>query len=485
MEEDKIAKIEQNESDAEEVKDADFAADATDSFVGLDQYAERQEEESDLTADEIGVSGVYDAYKREIIPNVFENRLRQSVNAVKLAYSKLKNAILSYSGVRRAYAGKSERFTYNGELMFRFEIEDGMLKVTYDGDKTLFVKKEKGGEALKQALEVVKTVAQKGKWKPIPSFAPTAYAERYPYNCDAVLQGEEDVPPDDAFKGEEYDPIENELTRNIIEEWMSEDFNLEEKQGQEKLDALRQQATTIKGAVALTEPIVYFYNVARDNENNVAYVCVQQVLNDKFLGKMLPQQFFAIAEQSERIHTLNLWCVQEAVKACNENPTLTFVTQASARLLLNKQMLERLKKAVVTENNNLVLAFDCALLEDIGEKSLIALRELATTGVKMMIDNTESAGLRVLTEYPIDYLRFDGRYYKEENERKAAHLDMILGYAKVQGIKTSALYVDTVKQAKFLLSHGVESLEGDVVGTPVRLVHNAVKEAKKLPVVGK
>ena len=110
---------------------------------------------------------------------------------------------------------------------------------------------------------------------------------------------------------------------------------------------------------------------------------------------------------------------------------------------------------------------------------------LAANGVKIMLDNTECAGLKVLTELPVDFLRFDARYYKEDDERKTAHLDMILGYAKVQGINTTALYVDTVKEAKYLLLHGVRNMEGDVVGTPTRVPQTAIKEAKKLPVAGK
>ena len=174
--------------------------------------------------------------------------------------------------------------------------------------------------------------------------------------------------------------------------------------------------------------------------------------------------------------------VEAAKKAADENPEINFVTQASARLLIKDKTLEKLKKAAQNENGNLVLAFDCALLDALGDKGLAAIRDLAGAGVKIMIDNTESAGLKVLTEYPIEYLRFDGRYYVEEDEKKTAHLDMLTGYAKVQGIKTTALYVDSVKQARYFLAHGVHMMEGDVVGVPVRIVANAIKEAKKLPV---
>lgn len=446
-------------------------------------YVENEADTADC-ADEIGVSGIYDAYGREIIPDVFENRLRLSKNAVKLAYSKLKNTLLSYSGVKRSFSGKSEIFTVGEEVVVKFGIEGDALVLTYDKTHRLSVKKEKGGESIKKALEIITAKADALGLKKIPSYAGTAYAERYPFNPDAVLRGHEEEPPEGDYSGRDYDYIEGELTKDIIEELMGEDFNLEEKKGKERLEALRQQASTIKGAVALTEPIVHFFNVARDSENNVGYVTVQQVLNDKFLGKILPQQFFAIAEASERIETLNTVSVEATAAAADENPTLTFVTQASARLLTKDKSLDRLKKAAKTENGNLVLAFDCALLDALGDKGLAAVRDIAGAGIKIMIDNTENAGLRVLTEYPVEYLRFDGRYYVDEDEKKTAHLDMILGYAKVQGIKTAALYVDTIKQARYFLAHGVQNIEGDVVGQPVRIVQNAVKEAKKLPVKG-
>ena len=196
---------------------------------------------------------------------------------------------------------------------------------------------------------------------------------------------------------------------------------------------------------------------------------------------MLPQQFFAVAEGSERIETLNLLSVKQAATDCDSNPDTLFVTQASARLLIKDDVLKRLIKNAKTENGNLILSFDCALLEALGERGLTGIRQLAENNIKIMIDNTENAGLKVLTEYNIDYLRFDARYYKEEDVKKTAHLDMVVGYAKVQGINTSALYVHSVKEAKYFLSHGLENIEGDLVGTPVRIIHNAIKGAKKLP----
>lgn len=448
-----------------------------------DEDVELNAEDTEELADEIGVSGVFDAYGREIIRDVFENRLRMAKNSVKLAYGKLKNELLSYAEVKRRYVGREERFYKDGEWFVKFAVGDGVLQVA-TREKSLEVKKEKGGGSIKEAVAEIGALAEKLELTKKENYTRIAYAERYPFNPEAVLSGEEEIPPEETdYSGAEYEPIEGELNKDIISELMGEDFDVEEKSGQEKLDALRQQATTIKGAVALTEPIVYFYNAARTDENEIAYVNVQQVLNDKFLGKMLPQQFFAVAEGSERIETLNLLSVKQAATDCDSNPNTVFVTQTSARLLIKDAVLQRLIKNARTENGNLALAFDCALLEALGERGLVGIRRLAENGVKIMIDNTENAGLKVLTEYNFDYLRFDARYYKEEDEKKTAHLDMVVGYAKVQGIKTTAIYVNTVKEAKYFLTHGIGNIEGDLVGSPVRLIHNAIKEAKKLPVI--
>ncbi|MDE6302123.1 MAG: EAL domain-containing protein [Clostridia bacterium] len=464
------------ENTAENTAEADESED-------IEAETECNAEDTEEDADEIGVSGIYDAYGREILRNVFENRLRLAPNSVKFADGKLKNELLAYADVKRRFIGKQERFYFGGEWFVILAVGDKVLEfITADGKTE--VKREKNATSIKSALDTLKTLADRLGLVKKDYYVPTAYAERYPFNPEAVLRGDEEISPEEgAFDGKEYEPIEGELSKDIVAELMGDNFDLEAKQGKEKLEAIRQQATTIKGAVALTEPIVYFYNAARTDENNIAYVTVQQVLNDKFLGKMLPQQFFAVAEGSERIETLNLLSVKQAATDCDSNPNMIFVTQASARLLIKDDVLKRLIKNAKTENGNLVLAFDCALLEALGERGLTGIRQLAENDVKIMIDNTENAGLKVLTEYNIDYLRFDARYYKEEDEKKTAHLDMVLGYAKVQGMKTTALYVNSVKEAKYFLSHGVENIEGDIVGSPVRIIQNAIKEAKRLPLV--
>lgn len=464
-------------------------------------------DDSQILADEVGVSNIFDTYGREIIEPVFENMLRQSKNSIKLAYSRLKNTILGYRDVKQRYSGAFELFKKSNKILCRMEIgvdcinlylalnpdqlnaesfifhsAKGQYKQT-PTRVTVLKGDEKSGEVYLTAISLIEKVMEENGIDKLKTYVPTAYAERYPFNPNAVLRGKEDMPPiEDSFNDLEYDYIEGELTKNIIEELMGEGFSLDIKRGREKLNALRQQANTIKGAVAITEPIIYFYDSALNIDNENEYINVQQVLQDKFLGKILPQQYFAIAESSARIEQLNYLAVKEAVANCNDNPKFNFCVKISCRLLTKGAAFEKLLKYCKTENNNLIMAFDCALLEVLGQDGMAAIEKLKENGVKIMLDNTESAGLKILTEYVIDYLRFDARYYKEDNIRTTAHLDMLTGYCKVQGIKTASIGVETSKEAKFLAIHGVNIIQGFVIEEPKRTIAGAVKEVRKLAI---
>lgn len=490
----------QSEEDADSPEEEDETEASPDEVVNDDDSREK--------ADEVGVGENTDSYGREIIRPVFENRLRLSRNSVKLAYGKIKNTILSRAGMRQRYNGASELFAAEDERLFRLEIGDDELIVYCAGDKNsldkslyrytvmkekryastplrVIVRKdtEQSESSLRRALDLIEHIFSDRGIGLKEHYVPVAYAERYPFNPQAVLEGKEYFAPvENAFDSEEYAPISGELTRDIIAELMGSDFDVEEKKGAERLEALRQQASTIKGAVALTEPIVYFYDSALNADNTVAYVHVCQVLNDKFMGKLLPQQFFAAAEGSERIERLNLMCVEQMKKDCEENLNHCFCTEISCRMLIRPQARARLLKAC-EGCDRMIFAFDAALLEAAGKEAFDAIDELKSRGVKIMIDNTENSGMKILTELPIDYLRFDARYYDETVSQKTAHLDMLTGYAKTVGITAASVNVSSLKEAKHLLLHNVTVIQGFAVCEPKRIIYNATKEIKKLPAV--
>ncbi len=443
----------------------------------LERYIENNDDDSEEKADERGVSGLFDAYGREIIADVFENRLRMSENAIKIAYSRIKNLLKSH-GLNRRFDGIEEFFFIDDKILVTMKIDGKTLFIRIK-DKEYEIVRDDGDSYLK-AMEAVKRFIKKSGFKESEDYVFTAYATRYAFNPDAVIRGEEDKEPEETdFSDEQYDPIENEaeadpvaIIKGLVEEIAEQE---------ELVEGLTQKVNDAKGAAAVSEPIVYFYNAALDEDSKVVYINVQQVLNDKFLGKMLPQLFFAIAERSDRIITLNLLAVEHVAKVADGDPDRLYVTQASPVLLTKEESKKKLYDLAKTANGNLCLSFDAALLESLGEQGKTSIRELAEEGVKIMIDGTENAGLKVLTEYNADYLRFDARYYTEEDEKKSAHLTIVAEYANTQGIPSCVKNASTVKETRYLLSRGIKVVEGDIVGVPVRLVNNAIRSAKKLP----
>lgn len=440
-----------------------------------------------------------------ILEATFENFLRLSKNSVKLNYSRIKNAILSYKLIECKFEGYTEVFFKGKDMLFLIGIKKDRLLLNLALPEDSLDKKVYPHRALKnneykpypiqvtigapvtlrRALELVTLVMDTKKIPKSNVAVPVAYAEKYPFMHNAVIKDFEDWVTGDT-SGDDYKDISGEIAKTIIAKKMPkpEDGGKKPLKGKDKLAEIRQTATTVKGAIALAEPIVYFYDAVADRENKIAFMFMQQVLNDKFLGKMIPQHYFAIAEGSDRIEKLNFLQLEAIVKDCAMRPDLLFAMDLSCRLLLKKDTLNKLIKKSKTENENLMFIFDCELLEATGELGFNAIKDLKDNGLKIMVENVEQAGMKVMTEYYIDYIRIDTRYYPEEQPKALAYLDMLTGFAKVQGITTVATNVENTKQAIFMLKHGVDCIQGTAVSAPRRLVSAAVREKKTLPAVG-
>ena len=448
-----------------------------------------------------------------ILPLTLDNKIHQSTNTIKLLYSKLKNEILSYKSVKSEMNVKNENFKVQKKIIARMTVvgdsvrlylaldpkdysakkykhRDASDQQGYEG--TLLMMKITGETERELAVNLISEMMGKLSLERNKRYAYVPYAEKYPYIKNGVFKGDEDKPRV-KHEGEEYADIYGELTEHLRSQMGATDawgvpkgYSAEDGlSARDLLEIQRSKAKTINAGVALATPIVYFYDAAINEAGEVQYLNVQQVLNDKFLGKMIPQEYFAIAESSSRIEELNFIALENLVKDCNENPTIRFAIKISCRLLLKQETLTKLVEKMKTENGNLILAFDCAMLEAVGFVGISAINTLKSQGALIMIDNAESASMRVLTEYDFDYLRLDARYYNGDSSKRLAHLDMITGYAKVEGITTTSINTEHKEEARILLDHGVQVIQGDAVARPMRLINLALTNIKPVPKVKK
>ncbi|GEM_PF-1979676 len=444
-----------------------------------------------------------------VLPLTLENKIHQSPNTIKLLYSKLKNEMLSYKTVKADLTIKNENFRAGKKMIARMTIvadnvrlylaldpkkystrkykhRDASDQQGYEG--THLMLKISGEKDREIAVKLITELMKDNNLERNKRYAYVPFAEKYPYIKNAVFKGEEDKPYV-KHEGEEYADIYGELTEHLREQMGATDAWGVPKgytpddglTARDLLELQRSKAKTLNAGVALATPIVFFYDAAIDEEGKVQYLNVQQVLNDKFLGKMIPQEYFAIAESSSRIEELNFIALDNVVKDCNENPDIRFVVKISCRLLLKQETLTKLVDKMHTEHGNLILAFDCAMLEAVGYVGISAINTLKTQGALIMIDNAESASMRVLTEYEFDYLRLDARYYGGDSSKRLAHLDMITGYAAVQNIITTSINCEHKEEARILLDHGVKVIQGDAVARPMRLINLALTNIKPVP----
>lgn len=240
--------------------------------------------------------------------------------------------------------------------------------------------------------------------------------------------------------------------------------------------ANRHKAKTLNQAVAQSDPIVYFYNACLTAKGEVMLFNVYQVLQDRFIGKIIPQLFTAVAEASSKIEELNMAALLAAIPVCQEYPGYDFVISISCRFFTKPAVLDRLLKAIPDNcPPNLIFAFDSVSLQNLGVAAKTGLGSIRDKGIKIMLDNTEKVSMTALTELDYDYLRIDARYYEMGNPKAEAYLGMIIKLAQDQGIRVLSAFCDNIDISEYMLYMGVDAIQGNAISKPFRTVPNAVK----------
>ena len=248
------------------------------------------------------------------------------------------------------------------------------------------------------------------------------------------------------------------------------------------LFANRYKVKTMNAMVAASDPIVYFYNACLRPDGSILAFNVYQVLQDRFLGKMVPQLFTAVAENSAKIEDLNEANLLEQLKTCAEFPQYDFIISISARFFTKPALLDRLLRLLPDGGvPNLVLAFDCTSLENIAIAAKAGLGAVHQKGVKILLDNTEKVTMTVLSEFDYDFIRIDSRYYEIGNPRAEAYLRLLLSLTKEQNVSSIATFCDSEDLSEYMFFMGVDAIQGNATSRPMRTVPNAVKGITLLP----
>lgn len=270
--------------------------------------------------------------------------------------------------------------------------------------------------------------------------------------------------------------------RNFRKKTKTESKSSVPKKNEFDLFANRYKVKTMNAMVAASDPIVYFYNACLKADGSIVAFNVYQVLQDRFLGKMVPQLFTAVAESSSKIDDLNEANLIEQLKVCAEYPEYDFIISITSRFFTKPALLERFLR-LIPEGGvpNLVLAFDCTSLENIAIAAKAGLGAVKQKGVKVLLDNTEKVTMTVLSEFDYDIIRIDSRYYEIGNPRAESYLKLLLNLTKEQGVTTIASFCDSEDLSEYMFFMGVDAIQGNAISRPMRTVPNAVRSITLLP----
>lgn len=193
-------------------------------------------------------------------------------------------------------------------------------------------------------------------------------------------------------------------------------------------------------------------------------------------GRVSPDRFLALAEQSDLILALGRWVLQRATHVAQswaefmpDPPSVAI--NVSARQLENGRVLTDVE-AALAESGLLPHRLELELTESVMQRSesratLAALREL---GISIAIDDfgTGFSSLSYLKAFPVDLLKIDRSFVTDAttDSRDAVIVRAIIAMSHILGIDVVAEGVETEHHRSVLCKLGCNRLQGFYIGRP-------------------
>lgn len=200
---------------------------------------------------------------------------------------------------------------------------------------------------------------------------------------------------------------------------------------------------------------------------------------DPSLGEVSPARFIPVAEQSGLIVDLTRLLLRKLFDDIEKwRKSGLFVPPVSFNLSSRDFhvgdtatfILEEMKGRSIPASQLEIEVTERTMMEDIGvtHRNLRAFHE---SGIKVVIDDfgTGYSSLSYLKLLPVSAIKIDRSFVDglPDDEGDAGISSAIIGMAKALGIKLVAEGVEKPEQAKWLLSHGCESLQGYLYFRPL------------------
>jgi len=195
-------------------------------------------------------------------------------------------------------------------------------------------------------------------------------------------------------------------------------------------------------------------------------------------GKVAPNRFVHILEETGLIGTVSDWLIAEACRQCQilqerGYPGMRVSVNVSSLQFLSQSLMHAVRRALAESGLGaefLELEITESVLVDDPQEAAACLTQLKGIGVQLAIDDfgTGYSSLNYLKHLPVDSLKIDRSFIVgiPENADHVALTETIVTLAQNFGLHSVAEGVETESQYAFLKELGCDEVQGYLFGRP-------------------
>jgi len=197
------------------------------------------------------------------------------------------------------------------------------------------------------------------------------------------------------------------------------------------------------------------------------------------LGRVPPERFIRVAEETGLIRQIGEWVIGEA---CRQGaawqraglPSLTLAVNVSAVQFAQKDFVDRVRDILASsgyDGRRLEFEVTESVLMESPESRIGVFEALRASGIALSIDDfgTGYSSLSYLRRLPIDKLKIDRSFIADlgADVDDETITETIIRMAQQMGLKVVAEGVETAAQADFLRQRGCDAMQGFLVSAPL------------------
>ncbi|MCA0370037.1 MAG: EAL domain-containing protein [Proteobacteria bacterium] len=254
-------------------------------------------------------------------------------------------------------------------------------------------------------------------------------------------------------------------------------FDVEMREKQKKIFDI---SNSLIGALERREMTLFYQPIMDMKSNQVAGFEALMRWRHPVYGGLSPDVFIPLAEESELIHKLGAFALEEALSqlyAWNEtfgHKKWHMCVNVSNKQLLHPNFYALLENAITKGNvapTQVVLEITESIISKYCDNTDNLLRKIKAMGIRLSIDDfgTGNSSLSTFRQYPFDVLKIDKSFVGEKVERQQieAFIKAIQTLAKVTSVKTVAEGIETPEQYAFLKKMGCDFGQGYLFEKPL------------------